>query len=207
MFILLIEVMKTLAVIFSSLLFLISNKISAQEFLKSNARVYTESGEIISSRSNEYALINLNSQTNQFSVDLCALLINPTKSDTIKETSQQLSLNFLGIFPIDDLEFYDLDGKEGKVNTITGELMINNIRKSYTQLNFILHRSNYPNTYISDIYSYTFHISFILEIDPVDFCLDYVLENCPKKIMLQVEDGIINKLNAGYPKVECEMAH
>lgn len=179
----------------------------AQEFVSSKVHIFRENGEIISSSENEYSIIKLNGQTNQFSVDLCVLITNPYKTDSTEGINQQLNLNFKGLFPIEDFDFYDLAGQEGKIFTMTGELTINDIRKSYSKMNFALHRSTFPSSYSRDIHSYFYHISFIMEINPEEFCLDNIIANCAKTIMIEVEDGIINKQNNGIGKIECETPH
>lgn len=194
--------MKAKIIFFSIILFAIAFKTSAQEFVNSNVRVFRETGETISYSENESAVIKLNPQTNLLSVDFCILLSR--KNDTIKEDNQQLNLNFTGQFPIYDLDFYDLEGEARKTYTITGELTINNITKTYTKIDFALHRSNLPNIYSPNVLSYPYNIGFLIEINPIDFCLENILENCPRTILIEVKDGIINKFSNGIKKTECK---
>jgi|GEM_PF-3339951 len=198
--------MKASFVFFAIAIFGIVINSSAQEFLNSPVRIYMETGEIISSRTNEYAIISLNNQTNIFTVDLCVLLSNINKHDTLEEINQQLSLNFKGQFPIDDLDFYDTGAKGGQIYSITGDLTINDIMKSFTKINFSLNRSTVPDDFIVTK-SYPYHISFLIEVDPIEFCLNNILPKCPKTIIVSIEDGIINKINDGNEKPECEIAH
>ncbi|MES2285274.1 MAG: hypothetical protein V4547_06255 [Bacteroidota bacterium] len=197
--------MKSKNVFFTIILFAIAFKTSAQEFISSNVRVFRETGETISYSENEIAIIKLNPQTNQFRADFCVLLAR--KNDTIKAPNQQLSLDFRGQFPISDLDFYDLEGESQKTYTIIGELTINNITRSYTKIDFALHRSNFPNIYSPNVLSYPYNISFQLEINPTDFCLESVLEDCPRSIFVEVKDGIINKFINGNGKAGCENAY
>ncbi len=194
--------MRSKTVFFAIILFAITFKTSAQEFISSNVRVFRETGETISYSENEMAVIKLNPKTNQFRVDFCVFLIQ--KNDTIKKTNQQLSLDFKGQFPISDLDFYDLEGESRKLYTIIGELTINNITRSFTKIDFALHRSNFPNIYSPNVLSYPYNISFQLEINPMDFCLESVLEDCPRSIFVEIKDGIINKFSNGNGKSECE---
>ncbi|MES2139605.1 MAG: hypothetical protein V4511_07835 [Bacteroidota bacterium] len=194
--------MRSKTVFFAIILFAITFKTYAQEFISSNVRVFRETGETISYSENEMAVIKLNPQTNQFRVDFCVFLIQ--KNDTLKETNQQLSLDFRGLFPISDLDFYDLEGESRKTYTIIGELTINNITRSYTKIDFALHRSNFPNIYSPNVLSYPYNISFQLEINPIDFCLESILPNCPRTIFVEVKDGIINKFSNGNGKSECK---
>lgn len=194
--------MKTKNIFFIIILFEISFKTSAQEFISSNVRVFRESGETISYSEKEIAVIKLNPQTNQFRVDFCVSLTK--KKDTIEEMNKQLSLDFKGQFPISDLDFYDLEGESRKTYTITGELTINNITRTYTKIDFALHRSNSPNIYSPNVLSYPYNISFQLDINPIDFCLENILPDCPRTIFVEVKDGVINKFNNGNGKPKCE---
>lgn len=197
--------MKTITVFLTIVLLGIEYKTKAQEFVSSNVRIFQEAGKTISSKENEFSIIKLNSQTNQLSIDLCVLLTNTY--DSLQELNQQLSLNFKGPFPIDDLDFFNLAGKEGKIYTVTGDLTINDIVKSYSTLNFSLHTSNFPSIYSRDIESYPYHIGFLMEINPMDFCLEIVMQNCARTIFVEVKDGTINKLYEDDEKIGCEMAY
>lgn len=197
--------MKTITVFLTIVLFGIEYKTKAQEFISSNVRVFQEAGKTISSKENEFSIIKLNSQTNQLSIDLCVLLTNT--NDSLEELNQELSLNFRGAFPIDDLVFFNLAGKEGQIYTITGELTVNDIVKTYSTLNFSLHTSNFPSIYTRDVESYKYHISFLMEINPIDFCLEIVLQNCARIIFVEVKDGTINKLHEYDEKIGCEVQY
>ena len=190
--------MKTKHHIFSLFLFVIVCNTTAQEFLNSNARIFRETGESISHSEDEKSVIKLNPQTNQFRVDFCVWLNKTSSAD------QQLTLEFTGPFPINDLDFYDLEGEGRKTYAIIGELTINNITRTYTQLHFTLHRSNLPNNYSPNVISYPYNIAFLFEINPAEFCLENILENCPRTLFVEVKDGIINRFTNGYGKPKCE---
>lgn len=197
-----LEIMKAKNIFFTIILFAIAFKTPAQEFLSSNVRVFRETGETISFSENEIAVIKLNPQTNLFRADFCVFLTR--QNDTVEEMNQQLSLDFKGQFPISDFDFYDLEGESRKLYTIVGELTINNITKTYTKIDFTLHRSTFPNIYSPNVLSYPYNINFQLEINPIDFCLENILPDCPRTIFVEVKDGIINKFSNGNGKPRCE---
>lgn len=194
------KIMKTLHCYLTELLILIASHIPAQsDFISSRVYVLKETGEAIPAE-NAHALIKLNTHNYEFTINSCLIL---TISDSVTDKSQQTSidLNFTGPFPIDNLDFYDVVNDKN-IHVINGELTVNEITHAY-KVNFGLHSPTSRNVYTQGIPSYSAHINFAIEINPIDFNLDNIPASFAKTLIIRVKDGIINKTGENEIAPEC----
>lgn len=193
--------MKTLATYVSILFLSIAFKLSAQEFISSPVRFSKETEENISFTGNDYAVIKLNTHTQEFSMGSCLIMgINDTVTGKSEEFN--LTLNFAGKFPIDNIDFFDI-ANDNNIHTINGELTVNNVTHPY-KINFGLHAANpSSNIYSQDIRNSNTRISFALEINTGDFELETIPLTFAKTIIVSVKNGVINKTGDNNTSQEC----
>jgi hypothetical protein len=199
--------MKKIVYLVVSILFAMTIKMSAQEFISSRASISSDNEGLIPSE-NESVLIQLNEQTSLFSVSSCILLksLKGNKNDSALLINRQMYLNFKAPFPIDDLNFYDINNNE-KLYSMSGELTIGEVTVPF-KINFSLHGYTPQDIATNDIHSYPALISFTMEINPDDYRLENVPScfagNCFEKlIMVAIKNGTINKSNDSGQKPQC----
>ncbi|MES2590733.1 MAG: hypothetical protein V4608_02525 [Bacteroidota bacterium] len=193
--------MKTIANYVTILLMSMALKMYAQEFISSPVQFSKEMGENISATGNDYAVIKLNTHTHEFSMGSCLVMaINDTV--TGKNEQYNLTLNFAGKFPIDNIDFYDVVNDDN-IHTINGELTVNNVTQPYN-INFGLHTANASsNIYSQDIRSSVTRISFAIELNAADFELFAIPVTFAKVIVIGVKNGVINKTGDNNTSPEC----
>ena len=175
-------------------------KAQAQTFLGSRVKLSTEANDSIVSVSNEDAVITLTDADNTFTftVSLFPIVNNPDKEDSLANENNLLNLTFHGEFPIENFSFYS-DKSDDKIYSMNGILSVNGISKPYT-LPFTVRtpRKATPideNVLISvDDPYYSARIRFIITMSPRDFSLDAEPIAFKKDVIVEVADGIINKL-------------
>lgn len=182
----------------SGCLIMAASTLSAQDdFLTSRIRVSTEIGNVVSE--NTFAIVKLNTNSHEFNVASC-ILFEINDSSTAKSEQANLTLNFTGQFPIDNLDFYDV-ANDKNIHTISGELTINNVTRPY-KINFGLHGPSSINVYTQDKRSYIARINFAMEINTDDFNLD-IPSSYAKTFVIAVKDGVINKADEYDLGPEC----
>jgi hypothetical protein len=189
-------IMKTWIGILISLFSMISFQAIAQEFIGSNVRFSKEIESDGNRTATEIGLIRLNEQNNEFSFDisLFPILTSPRGNDSITNLNKQVNLNFRAEFPVSDLSFLTNDGTEINL-TIPGELTINS-RTHPVNLFMGIHSSLQLKDEARGIESYPALISFVLEINPADYGLDFETINFVRTISVEVRNGAINKTDS-----------
>ncbi|HEY0029906.1 MAG TPA: hypothetical protein VGC65_04030 [Bacteroidia bacterium] len=190
--------MKTITLLTVLLLFFAGGIAAQEQYIASPVRLSKEAIGKISSVITENALIKLNNQNDEFTfaIRLYPILTSSSTNDSITTMNQNLVVDYKAEFPIDDLDFFDV-GYEGKTYSLNGDLTIYNITRPLL-INFYLHESTPEDINAKNIRSYPVRISFAFEINPAEYGLDYETANFTEKIIIIVENGIINKPSANY---------
>jgi hypothetical protein len=185
--------MKALTRILLSVFSMITFQAAAQEFIGTNVRFSKDIEAGTSLSADQIGLIRLNNQSDEFSFDISMfpILTTPRDNDSIKSMNEKVVLSFRSQFPVNDLDFLSNDGSE-KNFTIPGELTINNRTRPVTMI-FGMHSSMARNDESRGIESYPVLISFIIEINPAEYGLDFETINFVRTIYVEVRNGIINK--------------
>ncbi|MCE3279587.1 MAG: hypothetical protein K0S44_1778 [Bacteroidetes bacterium] len=187
--------MKTFTRILLGVFSMITFQAAAQEFIGTNVRFTKEIEAGGSKSTDEIGLIRLNNQSDEFSFDISmfSILTTPKDNDSIKHMNERVNLSFRCQFPHNDLEFLSNDGSETEF-TIPGELTINN-RTRPVNLILGMHSSMIKNDETRGIDSYPVVVSFIMEINPAEYGLDFETINFVRSIYVEVRNGVINKSN------------
>ena len=182
--------MKTIFKFLTTIMIMMSVNLTAQDFISSAVRLSKEAIGKTTSVISENAVIKLNEQTDEFtfSIRLFPILTTATENDSIASLNQKIIMNYIAVFPIDDLSFFEA-GNNGKRYTLKGDLTINEVTKPY-ELDFYLQK-NLPQDLTT--YTYPVRISFALEINPAEFGLDNETAKFTEKIVIVIGNGIINK--------------
>lgn len=185
--------MKVLTRILLSVFSMITLQAAAQEFIGTNVHFSKEIENGGSHSADEIGLIRLNNQSDEFSFDisLFPILTTPRDNDSIKSMNEKVVLSFRSQFPHNDLDFLSNDGSE-KTFTVPGELTINNRTRPVTVI-LGMHSSMALDDETRGIDSYPVLISFIMEINPSEYGLDFETINFVRSIYVEVRNGIINK--------------
>lgn len=185
--------MKTLKSILMSFLIAMAINASAQDFIGSNVR-FTKNIETGASYSaEEIGLIKLNEQNNEFSFDisLFPILTNPKDNDSITSINRRINLSFRSEFPASNLDFLSNDGSE--INYfIPGELTVNGVTQP-VKIQFGIHSSMTQTNEALGIKTFPALVSFVVEINPGDFGLDFETINFVNLIRLEVRNGVLNR--------------
>jgi hypothetical protein len=189
--------MKTILKFLTAFLLMMPLSIHAQEFIASHVKLSKEAIGQTSSVSSDNAVLKLDDQTNRFSfsIRLFPILTSPNESDSIATLNQKISMSYKADFPIDNLEFYDA-GANGKQYTMDGELSVNGITKPF-RLNFYLQGAMAQDVNSHDIHSYPARISFAITINPAEYALDMETAKFTEKIIIMVENGVLNRSSDG----------
>ncbi|MDF2436671.1 MAG: hypothetical protein K0Q95_1047 [Bacteroidota bacterium] len=186
--------MKTLKTIITSFLIAASSiGVLAQDFIGTNVRFSKEIETGGSYTAGEIGLIKLNDQNDEFSFDisLFPILTSPAANDSITGLNKQVDLNFHAQFPAGDLDFLANDGSE-KTYSIPGELTINNITRPVKMV-FGIHSSMTQANGALGIKTFPALVSFIIEINPAEYGLDFETINFVRVIRVEVRNGILNR--------------
>jgi polyisoprenoid-binding protein YceI len=175
------------------LLFVTILNMQAQGAKASNVHLYRQTVEGTTAGITEKGVIKLNTQTNQFSFDLCLfpILSNDSDNDAVADLKRKLYMNYKAQFPLEGIEFYSAENI-GQVYTLNGELTINDVVKAY-KMDFELHASLRETYESTNIFSYPVKISFSIEFEPQDFNFDSETNKTTQKIIAAVENGTINQ--------------
>lgn len=198
--------MKTLKKMCLVLLMAIAMRTYSQEFIGSSTNLWKETGNCdlytgtCHYSASEVGILKLNDQNDEFSFDvsLFPILTSPAENDSITSMNKNMYLNFSARFPIGDLDFYESNATESTLN-IPGEITINGITK---QVNLIMgiHVAIAHDVESRDVHSYPVRASFIIDINPADYNLDFETINFISLISVEVRNGVINKSNFSIVK-------
>jgi hypothetical protein len=185
--------MKALKTLLMSFLIAIAIGSSAQDFIGSNVRFSKDIETGNKFAAEQVGLIKLNDQNNEFTFDisLFPILTSPRSNDSIVNLNRQVILNFHSQFPAGDLDFLANDGSERNYS-IPGELTVNGITRQVT-VGFGLHSSMSQTNEALGIKTFPALVSFIIEINPADFGLDFETINFVRTIRVEVRNGILNR--------------
>lgn len=172
----------------------------SQTFLGSKVNLSTEINDSLVLVTNEDAIITIKDADNSFTakVSLFPIVNNPDGEDSLANENDLLQLVFNGKFPIENFSFY-FDKNDDKSYSMNGILTMNGISKPFI-LPFTVRtpRKAAPldeNFVVSvDDSYYAARISFVISINPADFDLDTEPIAFKKNVILEIVDGIINKL-------------
>jgi hypothetical protein len=185
--------MKTIFRLLTAFMIMISVSMTAQDYISSNVKLSKEAIGKITSVMSENVVIKLNEQNDEFtfSLRLYPILAGINENDSIASLNQKIILDYKGVFPIDNLSFFEA-GNNGKRYTLKGDLTVNNITKPH-ELDFYLQESLPQDISTMDIHTYPVRISLALEFNPAEFGLDNETAKFTEKITIVIADGIINK--------------
>jgi polyisoprenoid-binding protein YceI len=105
--------------------------------------------------------------------------------------NRNVYVNFLGTFPVANLDFYTSNATESNFN-MAGEVTINGITKPMT-VEIGIHAAPVTDVRTVDVQSYPVRISFVMDINPGDFNMDFETINFINSITMEVRNGVINK--------------
>lgn len=176
-----------------SIFSIITFQSTAQEFIGSNVRFSKEIETGGSFSADEIGLIKLNDQNDEFVFDirLFPILTTPKDNDSIASMNKSVVLHFKTQFPVTDLDFLANDGSE-QTFTVPAELTINNITQP-VNIRFGLHSSMSRTDDARGIKSYPAMVSFVIEINPGEYDLDFETINFVRTIYVEVRNGTINR--------------
>jgi hypothetical protein len=185
--------MKTLKTILTTILLATSISAVGQDFIGTNVRFSKDIETGGSYTAGEIGLIKLNDQNDEFSFDisLFPILTSPASNDSIRGVNRQVDLNFHAQFPSGDLDFLSNDGSE-RIYTVPGELTINNITRP-AKVMFGIHSSMSQTNEALGIKTFPALVSFIIEINPAEYGLDFETINFVRVIRVEVRNGILNR--------------
>jgi len=193
----------TLALILSVvvLALCIQSKAQTQSFIGSSVKLSTDTNGIIKTLVNENAVISLNDGSNDFSVSvsLFPIVNNPDREDSLADANKLLLLTFNGKFPIENFSFYS-DKSSNTTYTMNGLLAVNGIANPYTLIFAVrtpltANPTNEDVVPLTDDAYYPAKISFSITINPADFGLDIEPIAIKNEVIVEVGEGIINKLD------------
>ncbi|MCW3102163.1 MAG: hypothetical protein JWO09_603 [Bacteroidetes bacterium] len=185
--------MKTLNTLLISIFSIITFQAAAQEFIGSNVRLSKEIETGGSYSSSEIGLIKLNDQNDEFVFDirLFPILTTPKDNDSITTMNKSVVLHFKTQFPVSDLDFLSNDGSE-QTFTVPAELTINNITRA-VNIRFGLHSAMAQTDEARGIQSFPAMVSFVIEINPAEYNLDFETINFVRTMYVEVRNGTINR--------------
>jgi hypothetical protein len=191
--------METFKKICIAFLMAISVRTYSQEFIGSNIRFSKESEHcnrdtaICRYSAVDIGIIKLNEQNNQFDFDvsLFPILSSPRNNDSIISMNRNIYLNYRITFPVNNLEFYESNSTESSF-AVPGELTINGITNPVI-IYMGIFASAAQDVEYRDVHTYPVRISFMLDINPGDFKLDFETINFVRSITVEVRNGVINK--------------
>jgi hypothetical protein len=188
--------MKTITLFLISIFSIITFQMTAQDLIGSNVRLTKEIETGGSFTASEIGLIRLNDQTNEFSfeISLFPILTSPKGNDSITNINRKVFLRFRADFPISNIDFFVNDGTEHDI-TLPGELTINN-RTFPVNMQMGIHGALEQKNQARGIESYPVLISFMVEVNPAEYGLDFETINFVRSISIDVRKGIINKSTA-----------
>ncbi|HEX8516267.1 MAG TPA: hypothetical protein VF868_08710 [Bacteroidia bacterium] len=185
--------MKTISKLFICLFTIIGFESFSQDFIGTNVRFTKEIETGGSFTSNEIGLIRLNNQNDEFTfeIPMFTILTNPKNNDSITNLNREVRLSLKAHFPVDDLDFLANDGTE-KTFDIPADLTINN-RTLPVTIHMGMHSTMAKVVDTRGIKTYPALISFIIEINPAEYLLDFETINFVRSINVEVRNGIINR--------------
>ena len=165
----------------------------SQEFIGTTIRFSkeAENGRLYSA--SRTGIIKLNDQNNEFSFNtsLFPILTSPSGNDSIMSLNKNMNLDLFAEFPVDDLDFYESNASESSFE-IPAEITINGITRQ-VNIQMGVHKSIAHDVESRDAHSYPVRISFIIDVNPGDYNLDFETINFIRSISIEVRNGIINK--------------
>jgi hypothetical protein len=172
---------------------LIALEVNAQDFVGSNVRLSKQIETGGEKNADEIGLIKLNNQNDEFSFDvaLFPILSTPKDNDSIRDMNKKIFLKFTTHFHFTDLDFGANDGNE-KHFTVPGEITLNN-KTLPINLDVGIHGAMALTDENRGISTYPVLMSFIIDINPGDFGLDFETINFVRTISVEVRNGIINR--------------
>lgn len=187
--------MKTISLLLISIFSVFTFHTPDQEFIASTVRFskYIETGRTLST--NEFGVIRLNNENDEFVFDvpLYSILTSPRNNDSITALNKKMLVHYKADFPVNDLDFLANDGAQ-KTFSIQGELTINNITLPVNTV-FSLHGAMEQADEARGIKSYPVLVSFLIEINPAEYNLDFETINFVRSIYIEVSNGVINRTN------------
>lgn len=185
--------MKTLGLLLISIFSVITFHIPDQEFIASNIHFskYAETGKTFTA--NEFGVIKLNNENDEFVFDvpLYPILTSSKSNDSINNINRKVLLHYKADFHVADLDFLSNDGSQ-KTFTIPGELTINNVTLP-VNTTFSMHGAMEQADENRGIKSYPALISFVIEINPAEYNLDFETINFVRTIYIEIRNGVINR--------------
>jgi len=185
--------MKALNTLLISIFSIITFQAAAQEFIGSNVRLSKDIETGGSFSANEIGLIKLNDQNDEFVFDirLFPILTTPKDNDSIATMNKSVLLHFKTQFPVADLDFLSNDGSE-ETFTVPAELTINNTTRA-VNIRFGLHSAMVQTDEARGIKSFPALVSFVIEINPAEYNLDFETINFVRTLYVEVRNGTINR--------------
>ena len=168
--------------------------LKAQQIVLSKVVVETEIKGIPHSGVHENTEIALNPLTQELTmnINLLPALVNKVNNDTIIDLNKY-NVELKAKFPFNNLDFFN-DSYDNKSYKMVALITLNGISKEF-DIDFNLIKpamGQFDNTSTNTNY-YPGFVAFVIGINPSDFNLDKDCDYFQKEIIINVEEGVMNK--------------
>jgi hypothetical protein len=173
--------------------------LKAQEYIGSTVDFTKIRADSVITTAKGSGTINLSQETNEFiiNIPLAPILVSSYANDSINKVSSLLYMHYKSVFPENTLVLDNIV-RDRRTYKMLGEISINGIRRPLIisiDLYKPLSQAPVNITDPPDVPgAYPVHISFMIEINPAEFNMDYETAKFTQTILVQVDYGTINRI-------------